>query len=196
MHMQETISKETSSSPSVFLASLGWIITAGVIVWFFVLASSAAYDKGWSAGIADQNVEDQAVYEQAFGSLTQPADLNNVLQAKVMSVSGQQLIVKEIVLAPNFPFAEQAEEQAVIIDGQTRIVLRQILGPDEYEQRREQADQAGQNPMLVPPYEDVLTAPESLEAGQRVEITARTNQDVASSSFIADEIAIIDIPLE
>lgn len=180
-----------STSPSLILASVGWIATGIVAIWFFMFAAPAYRQQGYDQGVADQNAQDKALYETAFGSPTGAQPLVDILNVRVIRVQPGSIVVNPIVFNGTNPFVEETKQQTIVYDSSTRIVRRVPISSDEYERRIEAAVAAGGNPMLLPPFDDLDAKIEDIQPAHRLEVMSRDRTDLTLPSFMADFIAIV-----
>lgn len=144
--------------------------------------------------MAEQNQQDRAIYEATFGTPTTPFPLSDVVNVRVLRLQPGSIATEQLIFGTN-PFSEQPKQQLVIYDDATRIVRRVVVPPEEFERRINAAREAGENPMLIPPFDDMPATVENINPGDRLEVIARDPQALNSDSFMADFIAIVVEPV-
>jgi hypothetical protein len=181
---------------SLLISSLGWIVFAIVLVWFFAFArpgyERAAYEKGSN----EQNSNDQAVFESSFGLASQGPELADSVNVRVLRVEPGALKAEEVVYGENNLFNSTGKPYTIVYDNSTLVVRRVVLQPEEIERRIAAAQSAGENPMFIAPYEDVATTIESVAPGMRLEVLALDPRALEGNSFGAHTIAIVIEPVD
>lgn len=192
--MDEQMPVSQTSTPSLTLASLGWIIVAIVAAWFFLVAGPAAKKAGAQQGILDQNTRDKAAYEEALGSPVTSTPLANTINVRVVNMRPGVIVAQPLVFSTDNPFVEAPKQKLVLYDAQTRVVRRRVLPLAEYQRRVNAANHDGGNPMLIAPFDDMEASVSDIAPSDRLEVVARDEQALNNDSFMADYIAIVEEP--
>lgn len=179
------------ASPSLILSIIGWAVAAFALLWFFLFAKSNYYRGSFAQGVSDQNAADKLTYEQSFGLEASSQVLNDTRNLRVIRLQPGSIIGQEIVLGGDNPFAEGAKQQTVTYDEQTKVVRRVVLQPAEMERRLREAQDVGENPMLIPPFDDLPATIDAIKPGDRLEVIARDPRFIEQDSFVASLIAIV-----
>ncbi len=185
---------QTKHLPSLLLSVLGWLVVAGVAIWFFAFAKGAAYTQGFEKGVQEQNAIDQALYEDAFGADIDATPANDIVNARMVSNRANALVVEQISLGVSSPFSKPARQQTVVYDAQTQVVRRIVVGIDELVRRRAAAQERGENPALIAPFDDIPAAIGDIQPGDRLEIVAKDPFAIENDAFAASFIAIVVEP--
>lgn len=181
--------------PSLLLSSAGWIVTVGVAVWFFVFAKPNAYESGYQAGAQEQNEIDRAIYEEQFGSPLDATPDESIVNVRVISAKASAFSVEQISFGTANPFETAPAAQTLVYDANTAVVRRVVLAPQEFDNRRRQAQERGENPVLVPPFDDIPASAADIKPGDRLEVLLRQPGSAEGSSFVAASIAIVIEPV-
>lgn len=178
----------------IFISVFGWMIAAVVVVWFFVFSKPVYERAAAEQGIADQNAADKSAYESATGVPATNQILSDIVAMIVTSKQPGSIKGDEVSLTINNPFAEKARTFLVLYDDMTRIVRRIPLSTQEYQRRIKAATQKGENPLLIPPFDDTPTDINDIQPGDRLEVVLRDPNALNAQSFMANEIAITLLP--
>lgn len=183
---------KTQDLGSLILASLGWLATAGIVIWFFGFAKQTYFQQGYQAGVESQNVIDKAKYEEAFGQPVNAQPEEGVVNVRVISTKPGSVLAEEISFGTANPFNGAPKQHTIIVSDQTKIVRRVVIDPQEYERRRNAAVAKGENPLLIPPFDDFPATFADIVPGKRLEVVAQDSRATSNASFAAQFIAIVD----
>ncbi len=186
-----------SSSPSVFgtlFANAGWIVALGIVVWFFVFVKASAYETGFQQGVAEQDALDKSTYESVSGLANGPIMGTNV-NLRVIRVQTGAILAETLALGAQNPFDVKPEAKTVVYSAATTVVRRVIITPDVYEQRILAAQERGENPSMIAPFDDVPATIADIQPGDRIEVELADATLAERPSFMAQSIAIVQTPV-
>lgn len=194
-HYMEDVSP--SSSPSIFatiFANAGWIVALGIVVWFFVFVKASSYEMGFQQGVAEQDSIDKSIYENASGLVAAPI-MGTSVNLRVIRVQTGSLLTETLSLGQENPFNTKPEPKTVVYSADTEIVRRVIITPDAYEQRILAAQERGENPSMIAPFDDVPATIADIQPGDRIEVELADATLAERPSFMAQSIAIVQTPV-
>ena len=168
-HMEDVAQSSSSSMFATVFANAGWIVALGIVVWFFVFVKASSYEMGFQQGVAEQDAIDKSVYENATGLGATPILGTNV-NLRVIRVQTGSLLTETLILGQENPFNVKPEPKTVVYSADTAVVRRVIITPDVYEQRILAAQERGENPSMIAPFDDIPAAIADIQPGDRIEV--------------------------
>lgn len=192
--MDESNQMNSQSIFGTVFANAGWIVTLGIVVWFFGFVKNNTYDAGFQQGIEEQSAIDKSIYENTFGLANAPVMGTNI-NLRVIRLQTGAILTETLVLGTQNPFNEKPVAKTVVYTAETPVFKRVILTPDKYEQRIKAAQERGDNPSLVAPFDDIAAQINDIQPGDRIEVELSDGSLADRPSFMAQSIAIIQTPV-
>ena len=192
--MDDVAQSSSSTFFTTLLANAGWIVALGVVVWFFVFVKASAYEMGFQQGVAEQDAIDKSVYENASGLANVPM-MGTSLNLRVIRVQTGAILAETLILGQQNPFSTKPESKTVVYSSTTPVVRRVILAPEIYEQRIKAAQDRGENPSMIAPFDDIAATIADIQPGDRIEVDIADGTLAERPSFMAQSIAIVQTPV-